>query len=199
MECKNYMSFSGTILLPEGIDTVIDDLNESAMLTDDPINALVAVNTEHLNITSELVEKEVDVAAGGICEGKELKAKALVYEIRISGYLVYSIGAEVLKSSANFDIVSELTDDNFDSVDSVEKDYVQVRNVGCASLVDILALSAENENGVKLPYLIVGVSKEDPKDYEIEVSLVDLDIYPVINGECKHLAVSGEFVFTAKK
>lgn len=156
MACNNILSFENLIQVPTGIDYEIPSGTTTYY---------VAVNTDNLDI-SAIPGKYPTSNIGSVCPGKELSGEVELYEIRVSGYLNYSVSVKCLKSSNNFVVNTPLTE-----------------NPGCISSNSILPISTDYINN-KLPYLVIGYLSVKPATIEIEVALTDinLDELQEING-----------------
>ncbi|MGL5314002.1 MAG: hypothetical protein ACRC92_12210, partial [Peptostreptococcaceae bacterium] len=146
--CNNILAFENLIQVPTGIDYEIPSGTTTYY---------VAVNTDNLDI-SAVPGKYPTSNIGNICRGKELSGEVELYEIRVSGYLNYSVSVKCLKSSNNFVVNTPLTE-----------------NPGCISSSSMLPISADDINN-KLPYIVIGYLPVKPVNLEVEVALTDINL-----------------------
>ena len=151
MSCKNTIMFENLIQIPMGISYTADIPRE---------NFYMAINSDNIQITFNKFEQSNYIE--NICEMKPVKAKVQLYEIRVSGYLVYSISVKCLENN-NLKCISQTQ-----STEGII--------TGCVCDSSILSLQSVDENNNIVPYLIIGYLASNPSDLCVEVSLEDVYI-----------------------
>lgn len=172
MNCNNIINFENLIPVPDGIEYSISK---------DQIKYSVAANTD--NLEQDLQQGQYPVEnITTICPNQQIKGNVNLYEIRVSGYLTYSVSVKCLVSSDNFEISTFYTDIN-----------------GWVSQSGVLPIESDGENDNKLPYMVVGYSVKNPATTNINVALVDLIVDPPveISGN-KVILVKGSFEITSE-
>ncbi len=172
MICNNIISFENLIPIPSGIDYSIPS---------GQIKFSVAVNTDNLEITTKEGEYPIE-NSDLICPNKLVKGNVDLYQIRVSGYLNYSISVKCLQSSENFNVEVPFTDVN-----------------GWVSQSSTLPLFSEEALGIKTPYLITGYNATGSTSYNIIVTLTTLIVEePVVINDNKVILVKGSFTITTQ-
>lgn len=166
MTCNNILAFENLIEVPKDIDY---EIKPGAAYY------YVAVNTDDL----EILPEPVKYSSGNIvsiCPGKNIPGEAELDEIRVSGYLNYSISVKCLKSSDNFII-----------------NTTQTESQGCISVNSILPITSEDIYN-KLPYIVVGYLPPNTGNIKIQVELTEIKIASKeeINGNY-FIVVQGKF------
>lgn len=157
MSCNNIVTFENLIPIPNGL--------EYEALSGEN-NYYVAVNTKELKPIAHLGKFTLDDINSG-CENKSVIGTVDLYEIRVSGYLTYSISIKCLVSSSNF----------ITNIQGSE-------NKGCISQDSILPMNSQGLDGVTLPYVVTKYSGYKPSEINVTVSLIDISVDEpiIING-----------------
>lgn len=169
MNCTNIIEFENLIPVPIGLEY---------SLSNDKIKYSVAVNTDKLEVTTNIEQHQVE-GIKKICTDKEIKGKVNLYETRVSGYLTYSVSVKCLKSSENFEVTALYTDKS-----------------GWISDSSILPIYSQGENNTKLPYMLTGYSANDPNPINVKVSLIQIIQEEIIvepSTDVEFILVKGKF------
>lgn len=176
MYCNNIIKFENLIKTPLELEYF-----------DNNAYAIVA-NTDNLYINIVPVEYPVsDITQ--ICDsGKLVSGTVTVNEVRVSGYLVYSVATDSLFShNPNLQIDPTLSN---------------VVQAGWLSNSAVIPISSSNQELEIVPYMVVGnISPSDPNptDLDIKVVLKKLDRKFIINESGSTLILlEGEFEISIK-
>ncbi|MGL6105179.1 hypothetical protein [Romboutsia sp.] len=149
MSCNNIVTFENLIPIPNGLEYVVPS-GETTFY--------VAVNTDDLKPAPHLGKYNIE-DVNNICPNKSVNGFVDLYEIRVSGYLTYSISVKCLASSINFTT----------NVSSTQKK-------GCISQSSILPMSSPGLDSTTLPYVVTKYSADNSTDINVKVSLLDISI-----------------------
>lgn len=172
MSCNNTISFENLVKTPIGLG--YSDNNKYS----------ATINTDNLHLQVVPVESSAQASVCGT--GSSIVGKAMMSEIRVSGYLIYSISVDALNIS--------------DSKFSIDPNLNNVSKAGWLSDASILPISSYNSTKVEVPYIVVkyqSLSAPQPTDDNIMVTLTKLDTkYTVDEKGITLILLEGEFVIT---
>lgn len=169
MACYNKVSFENLIKTPIGLEYFDNNLYS------------IVTNTDNLHV--ELVKVE-SPAPTDICKtGTSIMGKALIYEVRVSGYFTYSVAVDALDTS----------DPKF-SIDPV---LTNVSKAGWLSDAAILPIASYNSSMFKVPYMVIkyiSLKEDKPTDDDIRLVLTKLDTKSTVDEQGVTLILlEGEF------
>lgn len=176
MYCNNTIEFKNLIKTP----LELEYFNNNAY-------AIVA-NTDNLHVNVVPVEYPVS-GITQLCQSGELVSGTVTFnEVRVSGYLVYSLATDSLFShNPNLEI---------------DKSLSNVVQAGWLSSYDVIPISSRNQQLILMPYMVVKnipLSEPIPTDSDIKVVLTKLDQRDVLNESGSTLILlEGEFEIIIK-
>lgn len=167
MSCQNKISFENLVKIPLGLKYKKNTENLS-----------MVANTENLNISLEPYNTDSKTEAIICDKAQQLNIKIKLMEIRLSGYLVYSVMADAIDKSENFHISPKLG--------------TTVVTQGWASESAVLPIVQDKNQS----YIVIGYVQDEKlkaEDIKVNIYVNDVHVDQVIKyGDNVDLLLKGE-------